>query len=183
MLAWLRRLAADRRGATALEFALLSPVLISLYFGLAEYCQAMMADRKVSHVASSVGDLVAQSTQVSGTDMTDIFTVGRTLVAPFPSSALQMRISSVTVDQNNIAKVDWSDGSGMTGRGVGSTVTLPANAADSTKPFLGKGETVIMAEALFTYDSPVKYMIRNGVTFSEVYYLRPRKSNTVARVS
>jgi len=179
----LRKFVRDRGGASALEFALIAPLLIALYFGLAEYCQAMMADRKVSHAASSLGDLVAQSTQVSSADMTDIFKVGPVLIAPFPSAGLKMRISSVTVDQNNVAKVDWSDGSGMAGRSVGSTVTLPANAADATKPFIAKGETVVMSETEFTYESPVKYFIKDGVTFKEVYYLRPRKSNSVERVS
>ncbi len=173
----------DRRGASAVEFALLAPVLIGLYFGLAEYCQAMMADRKVTHAAASIGDLVAQSDKVSNADMIDIFTIGRTLVAPFPDAGLKMRVTSVTVDANSIPKVDWSDGSGLTALAKGATVALPKNSADATKPFVAKGETVIMSEAQFTYDSPVDYLIKNGVAFNEVYYLRPRKSDTVSRIN
>ena len=183
MRRFLHALRHDRRGTSAVEFALIAPVLIGLYFGLAEYCQAMMADRKVTHAAASIGDLVAQSDQVTSADMTDIFTIGRTLVSPFPSAGLKMRVTSVTVDVNNIPKVDWSDGSGLSPLGKGSTVTLPKNSADTTKPFVDKGETVIMSEAQFTYDSPVDYLIKSGVSFNEVYYLRPRKSESVARVN
>ena len=180
---FLATLRHDRRGTSAVEFALIAPVLIVMYFGLAEYCQAMMADRKVTHAAASIGDLVAQSDQISNADMTDIFTIGRTMVAPFPSAGLKMRVTSVTVDVNNVPKVDWSDGSGLTALGKGSTVALPKNSADTTKPFVDTGETVIMSEAQFTYDSPVKYLVKSGIAFNEVYYLRPRKSNTVSRVN
>lgn len=179
----LRQLRRDNAGVAAVEFALVAPVMILLYFGLAEYCQAMMADRKVSHVASSIGDLVAQSDQISNADMTDIFTIGKTLVAPFSGTILKLRVTSVTVDANNVPKVDWSDGSGLTALSKGATVTLPKNAADNTKFFINKGETVIMSEAQYLYDSPVKYLAKTGITFNEVYYLRPRKSDVVTRVN
>ena len=180
--AFFKSLSEDRRGTSAVEFALIAPVLIVMYFGLAEYCQAMMADRKVTHAAASIGDLVAQTDQISTADMTDIFTIGRTLVSPFPTAGLKMRVTSVTVDANSIPKVDWSDGSGLTALNAGATVTLPKNSADTSKPFVDKGETVIMSEAQFTYDSPVKYLVKTGIAFNEVYYLRPRKSVTVARI-
>lgn len=177
---FLARLGRDHGGASAVEFALIAPVLIGLYFGLAEYCQATIADRKVTHVASTVGDLVAQSDQINNATMTDILTVGRTLVAPFPSAALKLRVTSVTVDTNNVPKVDWSDGSGLTALTKGATVTLPPNAGGGVN-FVDKGQTVIMSEAEYTYDSPVKHLIKTGLNFREVYYLRPRKSETVAR--
>lgn len=173
------RLRRDRRGATAVEFALIAPVMIAMYFGLAEYCQAMMADRKATHVASSIGDLVAQSSQVTVADMTDIFAVGQTLMAPFPASDLKMRITSVTVDANNVAKVDWGRNSGWSSRTKGDTVTLPANSADATKPFLGKGETAVMSEVTYSYDSPVDYFIKDKIVFTETFFLRPRKSASI----
>lgn len=176
---FLVRLGMDRRGASAVEFALIAPILIALYFGLAEYCQAMLANRKVTHAASTVGDLVAQSDQINNAEITDIFKIGQALMSPFSSTGLKLRVTSVIVDANSVPKVDWSDGSGLTAYVKGAIVTLPKNSAN--KPFVDPGESVIMSEAEFTYDSPVKHMIKNGIKFSEVYYLRPRKSDTVAR--
>ncbi|MES2341384.1 MAG: TadE/TadG family type IV pilus assembly protein, partial [Pseudomonadota bacterium] len=79
---FLRNLIGDRRGAAAVEFAFVAPVMILIYYGMAELTQAMMADRRASHVASAIGDLVAQDTDISATEMTDIFNVGKAIVAP-----------------------------------------------------------------------------------------------------
>lgn len=176
------RLRRDRRGATAVEFALIAPVMIAMYFGLAEYCQAMMADRKATHVASSLGDLVAQSSQVSASDMVDIFALGKTLMAPFPPGDLKMRVSNVvvsTVNNKPVAKVDWSENSGWSDRPKDEVVTLPASSTDPNKPFLAAGETAIMSEVQYSYDSPVDYFLKDKVVFNETFYLRPRKSSTV----
>ena len=61
----LRRLIADRRGVSAVEFALVAPILVLLYFGLVELSQAATADRRLAHATSAVGDLVAQASSVT----------------------------------------------------------------------------------------------------------------------
>ena len=63
----------DRRGVSAVEFALIAPVLVIFYCGLAELTQAMMAQRRLSNIASSIGDLVAQSAQLNDASRDDIF--------------------------------------------------------------------------------------------------------------
>ena len=65
----LKHLIKDRRGAAAVEFAFIAPVMILMYYGLAELTQAMMADRRASHVASAIGDLVAQDTAINTTEI------------------------------------------------------------------------------------------------------------------
>ncbi|MDP2765777.1 MAG: pilus assembly protein, partial [Brevundimonas sp.] len=41
-----RRLSGDERGVSAVEFAMLAPVLIAFYFGMAEFCQGFMAQKR-----------------------------------------------------------------------------------------------------------------------------------------
>ena len=55
----LNRFARDRRGSAAVEFALIIPVVMLLYFGMAETTQALLANRRVSVIATAVGDLTA----------------------------------------------------------------------------------------------------------------------------
>ena len=40
-----------------------------------------------------------------------------------------------------------------------------------------------MSEVTYTYDSPVDMLMPNAVTFSRKFYLRPRKSDKVAKTS
>ena len=47
----LKRFSRDRRGSAAVEFAFIAPIMLLMYFGLAEMTQAMMASRRAHHVA------------------------------------------------------------------------------------------------------------------------------------
>lgn len=175
MMRFLRKLRRDKRGVSAVEFALIAPAMIASYFGMAEISQALLAERKAAHVASAVGDLVAQSSSVSSTDLTEIFGIASTIMSPYSTASLKMRVSSVTTDAGGIAKVDWSSGSGLTALTAGSTVTgIPTGV-------MSNGQSVVMSEVTYTYDSPVDVVMPNAVTFTRKFYLRPRKSDKVAK--
>lgn len=179
-MSFFRRFRRDQRGVSAVEFALIAPFMILLYFGLVELCQALIAERKASHVASAVGDLVAQSESVtkaaggSGpTSLVDIYSIGNSIMAPFATSTLQIRVTSVTADVNAIPKVDWSNGyGGFTALGKTAVVTLPMT--------LSAGDSIVMSEAKYTYNSPIGYVLPKVQNFSEIFYLRPRRSDKVA---
>jgi Flp pilus assembly protein TadG len=167
-----RNLGKDRRGVAATEFALIAPVMILLYCGLAELTQAVIAERKANHVASAVGDLVTQANSVTATDLSDIFSVGSTIMSPFPAASLQMRLTSITADPNDTPRVDWSHSSGsMTPYAVGTPMTVPIS--------LAVGESVVMSESNYQYVSVLQYLLPNALNYTERYYLRPRKSDTV----
>ena len=58
----LRRLsdfATDRRGVSAVEFALLLPLMLTLYLGGVELSQGISIDRKVTLTARTPDDLLA----------------------------------------------------------------------------------------------------------------------------
>jgi Flp pilus assembly protein TadG len=171
----------DRRGVSAVEFALISPVLILTYMGLGELSQGMIAQRRVSHAASAVGDLVAQSDTITNAGMADIFEATKTILSPFPATPLKLRVTSITGDAQGVPKVDWSDvpsgQSGLTAMTTGATVTLPTGLISAA------GDNVVMAEATYTYSATVKYVLKNGLNFSEKFYLRPRKVAKVVRTA
>lgn len=177
MMRFLNRLRRDRRGVSAVEFALIAPAMIAFYFGMAEITQALLAERRAAHAAAAIGDLVAQSSTVSSADLTDIFAIAATIMKPYPTTTLKMRVSSVTADSAGTPKVDWSSASGLTALTAGATVTgVPAD-------IISAGQSVVMSEVTYAYDSPVDFMVPNAVTFSRTFYLRPRKSDKVAKTS
>lgn len=160
------RLRSDERGVSAVEFAMLAPVLIAFYFGMAEFCQGFMAQKRMGHVSAMVADLVAQEESIAITNLDDIFDIGGLIMKPFPTAALKQRVSSVT-RTSGVARVDWSRGDGMAARAVNSTITLPTD-------LIADGESVIVSEATYDYDSPVDYFMPGITQFSHIYYLRPR---------
>ena len=168
----LRRFGKDRKGVAAVEFALIAPAMILLYCGLVELCQAIMADRKTNHVASAVGDLVSQAETVSSSDLSDIFTIANTIMSPFPTSSLQIRVTSLTANASGTPVVDWSKGyGGFSALTVGQTKTLPMT--------LASGDSMVMSESKYTYTSVLHYVLPSALSYSEVYYLRPRRSDKV----
>ena len=162
----IRRWSGDERGVSAIEFAMLAPVLILFYMGMTEFCQGFMAQKRMGHVSAMVADLVAQEETVATATLDDIFAIGGLIMKPFPTASLKQRVSSVTRTAG-IARVDWSRGAGMDPREVNSTITLPAD-------LVANGESIIVSEATYDYDSPVDHFMPGITRFSHVYYLRPR---------
>jgi len=64
----------DETGIAAIEFAFIAPVMLFMYFGMAEVATAISVDRNVSHSANVAGDLSTQSQTVSAAEMTEIMT-------------------------------------------------------------------------------------------------------------
>lgn len=171
----------DHRGVSAVEFALIAPVMILFYCGMAELSQAMMAQRRLSHLASTIGDLVAQSPQLTDARRTDIFTIGAVIMAPFPTTTLRMCLVNVSSDATGKDTVDWSENNNnhpdcpargaVLASGVVPVGVLPAS------------QSVVMAKASYGYSSPIKLVLPSTLNFNRTFYLRPRKSETVLRVT
>jgi len=170
---FLARLGRDRRGVAAVEMALIAPAMIVGYFGVAEVTMAMMAHRRASHAVSAIGDLVTQSTQMNTATMTDIFSIGTTMMRPFPEAPLKVRVTSVKMDASNNIKVVWSKTSG--GMPALSGTVVDPKLSTLLKPY----ESMVMTEMSYSFDSPFKQALPNALNFADKAYLKPRRSDEV----
>src|SRR5690606_24375601 len=123
-----RSLFRDQSGVGAIEFAILLPILLALYVGAVELCDALTAKRKVTSATSAVGDLVTRTKELSGTDMSEILSgaAGRVLY-PYPVDGgnIQIKVTCASIDSNKAATVKWSDQLNATKDVVGATIALP----------------------------------------------------------
>lgn len=173
-LARLRTWRRHEGGASALEFALIAPMMIVVFFGLVETGQAVLAGRRTGHAASTVGDLVAQKAIVSNTDTADSFAAGAQMMAPLPTSTLAMRVTSVTLQSNGNATVDWSDVKGLTPDTKGATYAVPTGMLTAT------GDSVVVSTATYTLNQASNFVLGNGISYSRVTYSKPRNGSQVA---
>ncbi|SDL84972.1 TadE/TadG family type IV pilus assembly protein [Maricaulis salignorans] len=170
----LKRVCGDRRGASAVEFALIAPFMILLYLGAVEISLALSIDRKITSAASALADLVAQDDVITDGEMADIMNAGGVIIAPFNTAPLQVRITSVLMNGSDDVRVQWSDAVGMTAYAAGGSAPVPAGV-------LQRNRSVIMVEVKYRYDTMFSELGVSQFDISEVFYLRPRQSIVVAR--
>lgn len=169
----------DRRGVVAVEFAFVAPMLLLFYCGMAELTEAMMAERRLSHVAASIGDIVARDTRLTDARRNDVFQVGGVLMAPFPAGKLQMCLYSVISDANGRDVVDWSEPHNSPKDCPAEDTVLGDDAIAAS--VLPPNSSVIVSKASYDYQSPIKLVMPNPIVFRRTFYLKPRLSDTVAR--
>jgi Flp pilus assembly protein TadG len=161
----LRRLVRDRRGVSAVEFAIVAPVLIGLYFGVVEISDGVAADRKVSLAAATLANLTAQVSTISDSDMTNILDASSAIIAPYDASKLSITITCISIDANKKATVAWSKSRGGTSNT--GTMTLPAALAVPNTQ-------LILAQASYAYTPAVGDNITGTLNLSDKMYMSPR---------
>jgi len=172
MINRIRKLWKERRGTVSVEFALVLPLLAAMFCGVFEVSQALIVYMKVIDVADTVSDLVAQQKAVATADINNYYLAGQMVMTPSPGGGLGLTIASVTFDPNTGAPaVAW-----QVERGGASP--MPDAAAAATG--LGSpGDSVIEANAIYTYTSVLKYLLPNGITMSSRVFSRPRQVQTI----
>jgi Flp pilus assembly protein TadG len=170
----LRHLIGDERGVSAVEFAMLLPLMLTLYFGVVEVSQGIGAQRKVTLTSRTLCDLVSRVSSIGNSDMTNALNASSSVMAPFAVSNLKATVTSVKIDATGKATVDWSDTLNGTARAKGSVVTLPTalNVANTS---------LIWSEVQYTYKPVMGYVVTGTLTLKDQIYMRPRLSDSVAR--
>lgn len=178
--ALLRQFVGDRRGVSAVEFAILLPLLLMILIVGNEVGQAVTIYRKVGHTAATLGDLTAQRQAVDLTALNNIFAASSAVMSPYPSSSASIVLSGATYSASKgYFVVNWS----RTPTGAGWTVntkppiTIPASLAVDQ-------QGVVVATVSYTYTSPFSSFMKDiwgsaSITLSDIAYLRPRVSPTV----
>src|SRR5438132_14293931 len=97
------RFGQDERGVSAVEFAMLLPLMVTLYLGSVEISQGVGINRKVTLTTRTVADLASQVSSINNADMTNILNASSTVVAPYDVSKLKVVVSAVTIDNAGVA--------------------------------------------------------------------------------
>ncbi|GAA0550164.1 Flp pilus assembly protein TadG [Rhizomicrobium palustre] len=174
MLKLFARFAKNHDGLAALEFALIAPLMIVLFYGAVELSTAIDCKSRVNRVGFTVADLVAQSSAVSSADTTNVFNCANAILYPYASGNAKIIVSSLVDNGKGGATVAWSDAQNTSARSKGTTMTVPAGLITS-----GSGGSVIYGEISYSFTAPITYFLGGPITLTSSFYAKPRRSTTV----
>lgn len=185
ILRLLRRFARDRRGLSAVEFAFVFPVMAALYLGGTALTEGIVIKRKVTLTTRTLGDLTSQYSCISDDQMNTIFMAAGAVLQPYPLGTTSFTISSLNIDKDGNATVEWSDkevhgGTRETGRQTGQSITLPSGFWDES---MTTATHLIMAEGTYNYNPVVGGNYTGPMALSETFYLRARRLSTTQQIT
>ncbi len=174
----LRAFLKDKRGVSAVEFALIAPVLIMAYLGMTELTLGMIASRHTSHLAATIGDLASQSDTLTDANVSDLWSIGASMLQPFDTGTnLKIRLTEVMMNSSNQAIVQWSDASNM------AAYTKNQVLSGITTSQVAVNNYLVMTEVEYDYASPIGDFLPGTTAMKDVFYHHPRNGASISRVS
>ncbi len=156
----------DRAGTAMVEFALLMPILVTIFFGLFEGSQAILAYMKLVAATQTIADLITQQQSVSSSDFDNFNKAGQLVMSPFASGSFGYAATSVTFDINSgAAAAAWTQT--RNANPLSNATTLAAGYGQ-------KGESVIIVQGNYAYSSLLHYVLPGSINMSQIAFSRPR---------
>jgi Flp pilus assembly protein TadG len=171
------------KGAAAVEFALVLPIMLILYVGANEASVLISMDRKVQLISGAVGDLVARSDRtIAASDINNYVNIAGGIISPYVVDGMVQIVSQVKV-VDGVAKVVWSKGYrdqvpvSSLGRVKEDVYPLPDALID-----IAEDGFVIVAETRLPYTPLYGLVYKTPVTLYRENFFMPRFGKDIALV-
>ena len=193
MLRSARDMFRDRRGVAAIEFAIIVPIMLVMFFGVVEFSSGVAVDRKVTLVARTLSDLTSQAPSaapqaqyavVTDSYLQNVFSASISILQPYSAMPItNATVSEIYVDVNGKATIQWSEAATISSdTATQATLTTstrsPNDVVTSNVPptLLTPHTYLIWSEVKYLYKPTIGYVMGTaGVTLSDVAFTRPRQ--------
>jgi Flp pilus assembly protein TadG len=169
----LRRLVRDRRGSSAVEFAIIAPLMLGLYIGCVEISDGVAADRKVTLTAGALANLASQVQTIDTPGMTNIMNAATAIISPYSAGNLTTTVTCIKIDAAKAATVAWSATVGGTARSKGSTITVPTEISIASSSLV-LSEVTYLYRPVTGYIPAWSHIAATGITLTDKMYMSPR---------
>jgi len=171
-----RRYRDDEKGIAAIEFAIIAPIMIGMYFGLAEIASAISVDRRISHGTNVAGDLATQQPEVKDADIEEVISAAvRVMGVP--------DVSNISIDMESFilpaeGQPPESRGRIRLNNGVGNWTNYDASGLDTK--LLNSRSGVVVTRVRYNYTPLELRFFDSTVRLEETFLLKPRRSDAVS---
>lgn len=174
-LGLIKRYKAAQGGVAAIEFVFVAPIMLAMYFGLAEISTAISQDRKISHSTNVAGDLTTQASTITADDMAEIMTA-TTLIMGIPQS----KLADVKIEISSYIREATGNNATLLGKASLNGTFPEAFVASNLDPLiLSNSSGVVVARVSYDYEPLKLSFFDSNITLNETFLLKPRKSATV----
>jgi Flp pilus assembly protein TadG len=171
----------DERGVTAIEFALVLPVVLLILLGCFEVPRFVLICQRIARTSSGVADLVAQADEpITANQMNDIFTAAKIMMQPYDIVANgRIYVSSINNPSGNGVTLTWQKNNGGTVSTASKLGLAGSNPSSKIPATLvpGSNEEVLASEVYFNYTPVFSNLIYSGSQLYLIAYTRPRNKN------
>lgn len=154
----------SERGIAALEFALMLPLLMTIFFGIVEFARFAIINQKLDKLVHSMADFTTQGTTISTQELATFSNTATQIMSPFGftgtivfSSVVNDTGSAAPCNGRNVPCVRWQAAClGTTASRMGASGSLPGNPAF---PLVGMSasQNVIVAEIIYSFSPMAGY--------------------------
>ena len=194
---WLRArrsvvdLTVNRRGNAAVEFSVIVPVMLVMFFGTIELSSGVAVDRKTTLVARTLSDLTSQLANLSAASTTapnvtdayiqNVFTSAIAILQPYQAVPATATVSEIYVDSTQKATIQWSKAASYTAGATQATLVTSTRHVNDVvtslvpSQLLVKKTYLVLSEVNYVYTPTVGYVMKVPITLKDTAYTRPRQ--------
>jgi Flp pilus assembly protein TadG len=176
---WLaRHFLGEDRAIAAVEFALILPLMLFLFVGVAQVGQAIEISRKVTVTTRIVTDLVTQYSSLSCSTLNTILAASAEVIAPYSSSNLAITVSQIQTKSSK-ATMQWTASLSSNGTIACSTpssnFTLPSALVQSSST----ASYYIYGQVTYSFTPVLGYKIIGTIPIYDQIYMSPRLTTCI----
>jgi Flp pilus assembly protein TadG len=177
------RFCRAREGIAATEFALVLPLMITLYFGVITFSDGFAVKQRLQFLARTAADLVGRLPSsptgalptINAAEITNVALASAAILTPYDPAGLTIALASVVVRLNNgnlEGRVCWSAARKIVNQSTVATAAIPAHLAQNAlvavpAGFAVPGASYLVSEVGHVYTPVVGHAITGDVQLTD----------------
>jgi Flp pilus assembly protein TadG len=169
-----RRFATAEAGIAAVEFALILPIMVTLYFGLVTITNGYAIKQRIELASRTMSDLTGRlkTETINDAEVTNVATASTAIMAPYDSNGMAIALASIVVRKKGTeieGRVCWSAARQIQ-NGTLVTAPLPPELTQDRvvvvpEGFRQDGTSYIVSVTRQTYKPVVGHAITGNIEF------------------